>query len=1687
MLQKGLAEKVAIDVTLEECPGRCVQTPRMTTSSKELETRDVSTFKRGRMGGRENAAKQSSVLGKARALRLSRNSTSREPSKENLCGIVLSGSELSPRVSSGKEPRLEGEGQQQLWIGAAKDGSGLVPLNDTFNGEVEVQHAKVMELSAAGTTAAKSFSRDSAEVCSFELIERDKEQPWRSLKGFCCVDPVARKHLQYNATFPIDFIDNYVTDRWQDPGGLTKEEMEQPDAGRLVGFDKKFWPSTGVAISMVHNGFRLGKTTDGSGDLRVVSTPNGLVKSSVIRRTPKPWNPVYTSMVTDLPYKLTEVQKERAKDCSWTCSRTQNVERYAVDHGDSEEEQPTMDMGQPNQQETEFEQTPSSKKNFKTLVSAVVNDYQWEQDLYDDLDDEEMALENFENEEYEDIEELTRTPEPYGKLLSTRSVFDWRPAQMPVFTQDLSVQIIFRIVWTLLDTASGFGSSAELAYVRSGCSLLVRLAALMTLTVPALVWVLRACVRRCGLPGLANALLAAQEKYALSAADFTPRTDAKLDQFAVESRTGKTVAEQRPTAPTSYCVEAGDTGESGSGAGATLPIGDLMAKNKLGGCDLASSLGLGQQLVSSGFGLLNMLASSGFGVLGMVAKGSYSGGTGITGGGLWIHSLCHGYWFVEMSTIAGCNLLALELELHWRFVGELKEELRKIKKLAGRESMTLEDLKFYALMPNDKGNPSMKLLRRGGLKRMKLEGRESTAEKTALVKFKTERTAEELERARQNLLVMKVELVKRTGRWTSSAVQRYLRDSVDVLAGLAKKMDEFVFGKAVDRELKVLGNKLLGKAQIKVSEDDLKAEHRHGERELRSALRALGPNPVESNGSGALVDLLVVGLQEELASTQEACWWLRLGQCGGWEREELTGIADTRAPWLMDDPNVLREKKRTTMTLRECKRPYIPQRAASDALKTLKDKMDHVDTQPWEELVTEMDMLGNEFAELLTLAEEEDRIALEQGRMAARGFVAEHGNPVSEVIPSKEELEKLVSVLNAEVDYWKLFPEPRGFEDFKAPIPEVGTYGPVLEGCETDWQEDCAGQNHQSSRLLVGCSAMQQLGLDQSWITNFVNLPDNRVRARARSGDRYMGKDGDVDDTKVDTPPKRGDALGDWSTPQGMIQAVKKAKGLGKAIPRELAQALASTLKGMKGKGKGLHQGERETAMPSFEPVASSGWLHTKRLGKQNHHSAENKRDEVEAIEDSQPSCDGEKRKPEPTDEETPDKRAEVPKRMKKKIPDQEEAEAVPEESKQKKKKKKDEELDENGEALNGKESQAKKKKKPIADEADADLEMEPPKMKKPKNDGGVSGDRLHDGPKKKRGDAHDDKEEAQPRKAKVPRGIQAEEPEAEVMTPTEKQAKRKEKNKKANEIQEGDMADLSKQMETEAMQVAMYGSVPIDVAEGEEGGQDLDGEELDLEDWEHQELLVDDREGVPSQGLMDVEGMSAEAIREAKSTPAKEEKNGNSDEKDDKEGGQQNQQKTTVSAAVAVNSGDPADAPDPEVVAAKKAALTSKVDGMRPLDQRPDGDDSSSTASSKKGKGMLARNCRALMAMRMEQAMVDGKKNYEIQREYESEKSDVQDCAGRWPTADAWGREFSEDYEILKTKEEWVAVHGDAALTRIPGFMPYRIPYGARASPKLFTAKVLCHGGTTQYCVAVIFAVVDEMQQDYRAAGQVS
>ena len=50
-------------------------------------------------------------------------------------------------------------------------------------------------------------------------------------------------------------------------------------------------------------------------------------------------------------------------------------------------------------------------------------------------------------------------------------------------------------------------------------------------------------------------------------------------------------------------------------------------------------------------------------------------------------------------------------ELHWRFIEELKETLRLLKKEANRETMTLPDIKFYALLPNSAGQAWLELPR----------------------------------------------------------------------------------------------------------------------------------------------------------------------------------------------------------------------------------------------------------------------------------------------------------------------------------------------------------------------------------------------------------------------------------------------------------------------------------------------------------------------------------------------------------------------------------------------------------------------------------------------------------------------------------------------------------------------------------------------------------------------------------------------------------------------------------------------------------------------------------------------------------------------------------------------------------------------------------------------------------------
>ena len=50
-------------------------------------------------------------------------------------------------------------------------------------------------------------------------------------------------------------------------------------------------------------------------------------------------------------------------------------------------------------------------------------------------------------------------------------------------------------------------------------------------------------------------------------------------------------------------------------------------------------------------------------------------------------------------------------ELHWRFLEELKEILRLLKKEANRETMKLPDIKFYALLPNTSGQAWLELPR----------------------------------------------------------------------------------------------------------------------------------------------------------------------------------------------------------------------------------------------------------------------------------------------------------------------------------------------------------------------------------------------------------------------------------------------------------------------------------------------------------------------------------------------------------------------------------------------------------------------------------------------------------------------------------------------------------------------------------------------------------------------------------------------------------------------------------------------------------------------------------------------------------------------------------------------------------------------------------------------------------------
>ena len=156
--------------------------------------------------------------------------------------------------------------------------------------------------------------------------------------------------------------------------------------------------------------------------------------------------------------------------------------------------------------------------------------------------------------------------------------------------------------------------------------------------------------------GLAGPYWGTQEKFSLSAADFTPCTDAELDQYAIDARTGKAVSDQRPAAPTRY--------EDWS--------------NRVQRQNSVWALVYGKEWT----GVRTHAAET------------------------------LGNWHLQAPHKWPLQVLAdVWEELHWRFFEELKSELRKIKSQAGRETMTLQDLKFYALMPDEHGEPPLQMPR----------------------------------------------------------------------------------------------------------------------------------------------------------------------------------------------------------------------------------------------------------------------------------------------------------------------------------------------------------------------------------------------------------------------------------------------------------------------------------------------------------------------------------------------------------------------------------------------------------------------------------------------------------------------------------------------------------------------------------------------------------------------------------------------------------------------------------------------------------------------------------------------------------------------------------------------------------------------------------------------------------------
>ena len=156
--------------------------------------------------------------------------------------------------------------------------------------------------------------------------------------------------------------------------------------------------------------------------------------------------------------------------------------------------------------------------------------------------------------------------------------------------------------------------------------------------------------------GLAGPYWGTSDKFALSAADFVQVTDAELDAFASESRTTKQQSEQRPAPPT----RLDDW------------VSRVTRQNQVW------ALTYGMEWLEVRQHALELLSG-------------------------WHQELPH-KWPLQI-------VMEAWEELHWRFIEEMKELLRQLKKTAKRESMSLSEIRFHALLPGPDGRAWLELPR----------------------------------------------------------------------------------------------------------------------------------------------------------------------------------------------------------------------------------------------------------------------------------------------------------------------------------------------------------------------------------------------------------------------------------------------------------------------------------------------------------------------------------------------------------------------------------------------------------------------------------------------------------------------------------------------------------------------------------------------------------------------------------------------------------------------------------------------------------------------------------------------------------------------------------------------------------------------------------------------------------------